>query len=103
MSLVAELLFLSAIKLQRSKSLYELQENDMKRVVLYSMSLCPHCETAQKYLLQQNIKFRLVNVKTPAGQKELQKAGYRAVPVLKVGDQFLNGFSIKQFNKLYQQ
>ena len=73
----------------------------MKRVVLYSMPQCPHCETAKKYLQQQNIMFRLVNVKTPAGQKEFAKSGYRAVPVLKIGEQFLNGFSVKAFNKLY--
>ena len=73
----------------------------MKRVVLYSMSACPHCDTAKRYLEQQNIKFRLVNVKTPAGQKELSRSGYRAVPVLKIGEEFMNGFSVKQFNKLY--
>ncbi|ABM03816.1 glutaredoxin [Psychromonas ingrahamii 37] len=74
----------------------------MKRVVLYSMSHCPHCDAAKKYLSQQNIQFRLVNVKTAAGQKEFSKSGYRGVPILKVGDQFINGFSIKEFNKLYQ-
>jgi len=75
----------------------------MKRVVLYSMSQCPHCDTAKNYFEQQKIKFRLVNVKTPAGQKELQKTGYRAVPIIKIGDQFLNGFSIKKFNQLYKE
>lgn len=73
----------------------------MKRVTLYSMNQCPHCETAKKYLQQQKITFRLVNVKTAAGQKELSKSGYRAVPVLKIGDQFINGFSVQAFNKLY--
>lgn len=74
----------------------------MKRVVLYSMDNCPHCDTAKKYLEQQKIKFRLCNVKTPAGQKEFRGTGYRGVPVLKVGDRFLNGFSIKQFNQFYK-
>jgi len=73
----------------------------MKRVVLYTMNHCPHCETAKKYLSQQNIQFRLVNVKTAVGQKEFSKSGYRAVPILKIGDQFMNGFSVKEFNKLY--
>lgn len=73
----------------------------MKRVVLYSMSSCPHCDTAKRYLEQQKIKFRLVNVKTPAGQKEFSRSGYRAVPVLKIGEDYMNGFSIKQFKQLY--
>ena len=74
----------------------------MKRVVLYSMNNCPHCQTAKKYLEQQNIVFRLCNVKTPVGQKEFRKTGLRSVPVLKIGDQLLNGFSVKQFNQLYK-
>lgn len=74
----------------------------MKKVVLYSMANCPHCQTAQRYLDQQSIKYRLCNVKTPAGQKELMRTGYRAVPIIKIGDQILNGFSVKAFNKIYQ-
>ncbi len=73
----------------------------MKRVILYSMNNCPHCQTAKRYLDQQGIAYRLCNVKTPAGQKEFRKTGMRAVPVLKVGDQFINGFSVKQFNQAY--
>ena len=73
----------------------------MKRVVLYSMNNCPHCETAKRYLDQQGIKYRLCNVKTPQGQKELASMGMRGVPVLKIGDQVLNGFSVPKFNSLY--
>ncbi|NQY64498.1 MAG: hypothetical protein HRT38_12320, partial [Alteromonadaceae bacterium] len=47
----------------------------MKRVVLYSMNNCPHCQTAKKYLDQQDIVYRLCNVKTPSGQKEFRKTG----------------------------
>ncbi|WP_371372840.1 glutaredoxin family protein [Thalassotalea aquiviva] len=74
----------------------------MKRVVLYSMSRCPHCDTAKRYLDQQGIKYRLCNVSTPNGRKEFNQTGFRAVPVIKIGDRFLNGFSIKQFNQLYK-
>lgn len=74
----------------------------MKKVVLYTKNKCPHCETAKKYLDNQGISFRLCNVQTPKGQKELAKLGLRGVPVLKVGDQILNGFSVEKFNQLYQ-
>lgn len=73
----------------------------MKRVVLYTMNNCPHCQTAKRYLDEKAIAYRLCNVKTPAGQKEFAKTGMRAVPVLKIGDQLLNGFSVKKFNALY--
>ncbi|REL36511.1 glutaredoxin family protein [Thalassotalea euphylliae] len=72
----------------------------MKRIVLYTMARCPHCDTAKRYLDENNYRYRLVNVKTPAGQKELNRLGFRAVPVLKVGDQLFNGFSIKDFKRL---
>lgn len=68
----------------------------MKRIVLYTMARCPHCDTAKRFLDENNFKYRLVNVKTPQGQKELARLGMRAVPVVKVGDKVLNGFSIKQ-------
>ena len=74
----------------------------MKRIVLYTMEKCPHCLSAKKYLDEQNIPYRLCNVKTPKGQKELAATGMRGVPLLKIGDQLLKGFSIKAFNNLYR-
>ncbi|WP_284208754.1 thioredoxin domain-containing protein [Thalassotalea eurytherma] len=41
-------------------------------------------------------------MKTPAGQKEFHRLGYRAVPVVRVGEKVVQGFSIKQFEKLYK-
>lgn len=73
----------------------------MKRVVLYTMENCPHCQTAKRYLEQQGIAFRLCNIKTAKGQKEFATTRLRGVPVLKVGDQLLNGFSVKAFTELY--
>ena len=73
----------------------------MKRVVLFTKNSCPHCDTAKKYLDQHSIKYRLCNVSTAAGRKEYSLTGFRGVPVLKVGDQFLNGFTVKGFQSLY--
>lgn len=74
----------------------------MKRVVLYSMDKCPHCQTAKRYLDEQKIPYRLCNVKTAKGQKEFSAMRLRGVPVLKIGDELLNGFSITNFNKLFK-
>lgn len=73
----------------------------MKRIVLYSTDKCPHCQTAKRYLEQQGIAFRLCNIKTAKGQKEFAATRLRGVPVLKVGDQLLNGFSVQAFTELY--
>ncbi|WP_114326821.1 glutaredoxin family protein [Candidatus Colwellia aromaticivorans] len=74
----------------------------MKRVVLYSMDKCPHCQSAKNYLEKQKIPYRLCNIKTAKGQKEFAATGLRGVPVLKVGDQLLKGFSVTEFNKLFK-
>ncbi|OUR79010.1 NrdH-redoxin [Colwellia psychrerythraea] len=74
----------------------------MKRIVLYSTDKCPHCQTAKRYLEQQGIAFRLCNIKTAKGQKEFAATRLRGVPVLKVGDQLLNGFSVQAFTELYK-
>jgi glutaredoxin len=66
------------------------------------MEKCPHCLTAKRYLDEQRIPYRLCNVKTSKGQKEFSAIGMRGVPVLKIGDQYLNGFSIKKFNQLFK-
>ena len=73
----------------------------MKRVVLYTTDKCPHCQTAKRYLEQQGIAFRLCNIKTAKGQKAFAATGLRGVPVLKVGDQLFNGFSVKTFTEVY--
>lgn len=73
----------------------------MKKVTLYTLNKCPQCDTAKAYLDQQGITYRLCNVQTPSGRKEFAKLGLRGVPVLKIGDQILKGFSVKAFNKLY--
>lgn len=74
----------------------------MKRITLYTTTQCPHCLTAKQYFESKNIKFRLVNIKSPTGQKEFAKTGFRAVPIIKVGEDYLNGFSITKFSQLYQ-
>lgn len=74
----------------------------MKRIVLYSMDKCPHCQSAKLYLEQQKIPYRLCNIKTAKGRKEFATTGLRGVPVLKIGDQLLKGFSVKEFTQLFK-
>ena len=73
----------------------------MKKVVLYTRNNCPHCDNAKKYLERNKVQYRLCNIQTPAGQKEFYKLGYKAVPVIKIGAEFMQGFTIKKFQQLY--
>ncbi len=57
---------------------------------------------SKRYLDEQKIPYRLCNEKTPKGQKEFASTGMRGVPAMKIGEQFLNGFSISNFNKIFK-
>ncbi len=73
----------------------------MKRVVLYISDKCPHCREAQKYLDDHGIKYRLTNAKMQRGRKELDAIGASSVPALKIGNQLMIGWNLKNFKKLY--
>ena len=74
----------------------------MKRVVLYVADKCPHSKSAQQYLDSKGIKYRLTNAKMQRGRKELQAIGARSVPVLKIGDQMMVGWDVKNFERMYK-
>ncbi len=73
----------------------------MKRIVLYISDKCPHCKEAQRYLDSKGIQYRLTNAKMQRGRKELDAIGARSVPVLKIGDQVMRGWNVKNFEKIY--
>lgn len=73
----------------------------MKRVVLYIKDKCPHCKDAQRYLDSKGIKYRLTDAKMQRGRKELDAIGARSVPVLKIGDQIMIGWNVKNFDRMY--
>ena len=73
-----------------------------KRVTLYTMAKCPHCQTAKRYLDSEGIRYRLCDVTSAKGRKEAQMLGIRGVPAVKVGEQLLRSFSVKSFQQAYR-
>jgi peroxiredoxin len=47
------------------------------------------------------IKYRLTNAKMQRGRKELDAIGARSVPALKIGNEVMIGWNLKNFKKLY--
>jgi glutaredoxin len=74
----------------------------MKRIVLYVKDKCPHCKSAQRYLDEKGITYRLTNAKMQRGRKELDALRATSMPVLKVGDQVMIGWNVQQFEKLHR-
>jgi len=75
----------------------------MKRIVLYISDKCSHCREAQKYLDNNGIIYRLTNAKMQRGRKELDAIGARSLPVLKIGDEVMIGWNLKNFIKIYSE
>ena len=73
----------------------------MKRVVLYISDKCSYCKQAQQYLDEHNIPYRLTNAKMQRGRKELDAIGARSVPVLKIGNEIMVGWNVKNFKKIF--
>ncbi|WP_028021858.1 glutaredoxin family protein [Enterovibrio calviensis] len=67
----------------------------MKKIVIYTSKNCPHCQAAKQYFDSKKLTYRLCDVATPRGRKEHAALGARGVPVIKIGDQVLHGFSNK--------
>ena len=61
----------------------------------------PTLSRGKKYLDDNRIQYRLTNAKMQRGRKELDAIGARSVPVLKIGNEVMIGWNLKNFKKLY--
>ncbi|ACM20646.1 glutaredoxin family protein [Geotalea daltonii FRC-32] len=73
------------------------------RIVLYSVSWCPHCKAAKEYLTRNNIPFlnRDVEVDDDAMDDLTKKYKSQGVPVIVIGNDevILKGFDQQKFEK----
>jgi glutaredoxin len=73
----------------------------MQQVTIFTNHGCAACHAAMSFLSQHGIPFVERNIgDDPAARDELINAGFRAVPVIRVGDQSMVGFSPVQMRKL---
>lgn len=73
-----------------------------KPVVVYSTPSCPWCNRLKKYLRENNIKFRDIDVSkdTKAAEEMLRKSGQQGVPQADIAGQIVVGFDKKKIDKL---
>ena len=65
------------------------------RVKVYTSSTCPYCTKVKKFLKQNNVKFKEINItKHPEAARELKKkTGQSGVPVTIAGGKKIVGFN----------
>ena len=74
-----------------------------KKVIMYSANWCGVCKKARRYFEKQGIDYKEYDVETSArGKSDYKKLGAKGVPVILVGKQRMNGFSVDGFEKLYR-
>ena len=72
------------------------------KVVMYSTDWCGYCKQARKYFKQHSISFTEYDIeKSSRARAQYAKLGATGVPVILVGKKRMNGFSVKDFRKIY--
>jgi glutaredoxin len=71
------------------------------RITVYTTDRCAHCRAAKDFLKRHRLGFREANIgRDRRAQKEFERLGARAVPVILVGEHRLNGFDPKRLAEL---
>lgn len=72
-----------------------------KEVVVYSSSTCHYCKVAKEYLNEKGVEFTEKNVSTDMeARKELMKMGFMGVPIIKIGEDTVEGFNKAELDRL---
>ena len=70
-------------------------------VIIYTNTGCPACAQAKDFFSRHNVSFVEKSIANdPSARDELLKLGFRAVPVIRVGDETMVGFSASKMRKL---
>ncbi|MDD1794697.1 glutaredoxin family protein [Enterovibrio sp. ZSDZ42] len=72
-----------------------IEGGSVKRITIYTSRQCAHCNAAKQFFDSKKITYRECDIGTPRGKKEHAALGARGVPVLKIGDKVLHGFTPK--------
>jgi glutaredoxin-like YruB-family protein len=87
---------------QQSKITSNKVQSSYPKIVLYSVSWCPHCRAAKEYFTKKNIPFINKDVQIDSNAMDEVTGKYKSdgVPVIVIGNdqEILKGFSIEKFN-----
>jgi len=74
------------------------------RITLYSTRNCPYCQQARRYLQNKGVRFQEFDIqKNIRAQRALAGMGARAVPVIMIGDNRVDGFDRKRLDSLLKR
>lgn len=95
------LLSFSMVSAQQSKLKPAVKKSSYPKIVLYSVSWCPHCRAAKQYMNYKEIPYVNYDVEIDKEALKVLKSKYKSegVPVLIIGDdeEILMGFTVAKF------
>lgn len=68
----------------------------MQEITVYTTRVCPYCDAAKRLLTQKGYDFQSIDL---TEQRDLrmklsqEQGGWRTVPMIFIGDQFVGGFT----------
>jgi len=73
-----------------------------KEVKVYTTPICPYCVTLKKFLKDNNIEFEEIDASASTEIQDLlvEKTGKMSVPVIKVDDEWTQGFDRQKLTEL---
>ncbi|MDZ7828580.1 MAG: DUF4124 domain-containing protein [Halofilum sp. (in: g-proteobacteria)] len=72
-------------------------------VTMYSTSWCGYCKKARRYFTAEGIPFREHDIeKSRRARRAYERLGGGGVPLIKVGERTMNGFSVDGFERFYR-
>lgn len=74
------------------------------RVTMYSTSWCGYCRQAREYFRAERIPFTEHDIEESASARAAyDRLGAGGVPLIKVGERTMNGFSVGRFERFYRR
>lgn len=73
-------------------------------IVMYTTSWCGYCKKARKYFAANNIRYIERDIETSAqAKREYDRLRGTGVPVLRIGETIMRGWSESRFEKIYRR
>jgi glutaredoxin-like YruB-family protein len=74
----------------------------MKKITIYTLSWCPHCNSLKEYLKTKNYEFENIDVEENEDLAEdiVEKTGQEGFPIIEIGDDLIIGFDPKKIEEL---
>lgn len=70
-----------------------------KRIVMLSAQWCGYCRKQQREFEMADVRYRVLDVETPEGDRAMQALGARGVPTTVIGQHVVHGYQTAELKE----